>query len=188
MSLEAKVIKFIPDSGMAVVKFRNSTSARNIDDYPAVSMYADALTEAEAIEYLQISGQGIADQQDKKDAILGDANYANFFSSRVGYIITLATIEDDLKSPLSEGQLSLEMGTKTFLENLAKSAGYDSIISACSYASVDNPYQKQSIEFVKLRSKVWQIFYDRMDAVSLGATGMPTLSSLLDEYKLLTLI
>lgn len=67
----------------------------------------------------------------------------------------------------------------------AKAKGYDSIVSACSYAGAANPFQTESQSFVAWRGAVWAKCYAVLDAVLTGTRNMPTPAEMIAEMPVL---
>jgi len=74
-----------------------------------------------------------------------------------------------------------ETGIQKYLNVVAKEAGYDDIISACSFAAVANPYQADSISFLEWRGAVWTYAFKQVDKVATGKRDQPTLAELVAE-------
>ena len=72
------------------------------------------------------------------------------------------------------------------LDNAAKAKGYDSILSACSYAAYPNPFQAEGQEFVAWRGAVWAKCYEILAEVEAGVRPAPTVSELLAELAATT--
>ena len=70
---------------------------------------------------------------------------------------------------------------QNMLDNAAKAKGYDSILSACSYAAYPNPFQAEGQEFVAWRGAVWAKCYEILGEVEAGTRPVPTVSELLAE-------
>ena len=70
---------------------------------------------------------------------------------------------------------------QNMLDNAAKAKGYDSILSACSYAAYPNPFQADGQEFVAWRGSVWAKCYEILGEVEAGTRLAPTVSELLAE-------
>lgn len=61
------------------------------------------------------------------------------------------------------------------LDRQAKAKGYDSILSACSYAAPEGmPFQVEGAAFLKWRSEVWSQAYAMLAEVDAGTRPMPT--------------
>lgn len=77
----------------------------------------------------------------------------------------------------------------TMLNKVAKSKGYTDIITATSYASAPNPFQKESQVFVSWQGAVWEAFYNYINSIdetnynkidiSSVISSLPTLDSFL---------
>jgi hypothetical protein len=72
------------------------------------------------------------------------------------------------------------------LDAAARQRGYDGILSACSYAAIDNPFQAESIAFLTWRSDVWQYGYAVLSGVQAGNPA-PSLSALVAGMPALAL-
>ncbi len=77
------------------------------------------------------------------------------------------------------------------LNNIARSYGYDNILSACSYAGYENPYQDESKRFIKWRGSVWYTAYQVLQEVENGDREPPSskeeLIALLPKFEDITL-
>lgn len=61
------------------------------------------------------------------------------------------------------------------LDRRAQAKGYDSILSACSYAAPEGvPFQTEGAAFLKWRSDVWSQAYAVLAEVKAGTRPMPT--------------
>lgn len=89
--------------------------------------------------------------------------------------------------PKSFEQISKEFegAIQQYLDSRAKAAGYDNILSACSYASAPNPFQTESISFVVWRGNVWAYCYQELAKVSSGARILPTVEEIISELPVL---
>ena len=70
---------------------------------------------------------------------------------------------------------------QNMLDSAAKAKGYDSILSACTYAAYPNPFQVEGQEFVAWRGAVWAKCYEILAEVEAGTRAAPTVSELLAE-------
>jgi len=75
----------------------------------------------------------------------------------------------------------LETGVQKFLDKTAKEAGYDNMLSACSYAGFENAYQAEGQALLVWRSDVWTYCYNVLNAVASGDREIPTKAELLSE-------
>ena len=75
---------------------------------------------------------------------------------------------------------------QSMLDNAAKAKGYDSILSACSYAAYPNQFQAEGQEFLVKRSTVWAKCYEILGEVEAGTRPVPTVSELLAEIAATT--
>ena len=76
---------------------------------------------------------------------------------------------------------------QNMLDATAKSKGYDNILSACSYASVENEFQAESIKFVQWRSACWTKANSVLNDVTAGKIQIPSLTDFLSELPKLEL-
>lgn len=67
------------------------------------------------------------------------------------------------------------------LDDEARTKGYDSILSACSYAGAANPFQAESQSFIVWRREVWTCCYTELLKVENGTRPMPTVAEFLAE-------
>lgn len=74
-----------------------------------------------------------------------------------------------------------DAGVQAYLDNEAKSKGYDNIVSACSYAPAENPFQAEAITFVKWCGNVWAYCYGELAKVKAGKRAMPTIEQIISE-------
>lgn len=65
------------------------------------------------------------------------------------------------------------------LDEIARSRGYDNIVSACSYAGAANPFQAESKAFITWRGAVWTKCYEMMSACQAGTSPIPTEAELI---------
>lgn len=69
---------------------------------------------------------------------------------------------------------------QNILDSKAKSKGYESIVSACSYAGFDNEFREEGEKFGHWRAKLWSWGYKLLADIKSGAVEMPeTLEELL---------
>lgn len=78
-------------------------------------------------------------------------------------------------------QRDMTDAVQAYLDVTARSRGYDGILSACSYAAVDNPFQAEGIACLHWRSAVWAACYAILAEVEAGTRPVPTLAELLAE-------
>ena len=60
------------------------------------------------------------------------------------------------------------------LHTAALARGYDSIISACSYAGAPNPFQEESIAFIQWRATLYTYLYTCLNQIEAGAIAAPS--------------
>ena len=56
-----------------------------------------------------------------------------------------------------------EKEVQNHLDTTAKSKGYESILSACTYAGYTNPFQTEGQAFTEWRGNVWAYCYTQID-------------------------
>lgn len=74
-----------------------------------------------------------------------------------------------------------ESAVKARLDQVARARGYDSIISACSYAGANNPYQTEAAALLAWRAAVWQTCYAILADVEAGHRAPPSIDDMLAE-------
>ena len=67
------------------------------------------------------------------------------------------------------------------LDEKAREYDYDDIVSACSYAGYDNPYQAEGQAFLQWRGSVWQYCYDQLGEIEAGNRDEPTVEEFIAE-------
>lgn len=73
----------------------------------------------------------------------------------------------------------LTRAVQDHLDARARAAGYDDIVSACSYAGAANPFQAESQAFVAWRGNVWAACIAIMDEVTRGVRAVQTEAELI---------
>ena len=86
-------------------------------------------------------------------------------------VVHQPTIED-IKSRLI-------VTVQNHLDNTARARGYDSIVSACSYAAVANIFQIEGIAAIQWRSSVWEKCYQILAEVQANTRAIPSESELI---------
>ena len=74
---------------------------------------------------------------------------------------------------------SLENAVQEYIDSQAKNRGYDSIVSACSYAGYTNEFQTEAVSLGVWRSAVWTKAYQVQADVEAGTIPMPTVDELI---------
>lgn len=87
-----------------------------------------------------------------------------------GWVLSVAKVTESFKGYIQD-----------YLDTEAKVLGYDNVLSACSYASAENPYQQEGISFVKWRGAVWAYCYQELAKVQQGTRPMPTIEEIISE-------
>ena len=89
---------------------------------------------------------------------------------------------------LDEEQLTkikaVENSVQEHLDAGAKLKGYESILSACSYAGYTNPYELEGKSFIAWRGAVWAYCYQELEKVQLGTRAEPTIEEFLLELPI----
>ncbi len=101
-----------------------------------------------------------------------------------------ALIVKDFRTPseIEEDKLkSIQNAIQSTLDNEAKAKGYDSILSACSYAGHTNPFQAEGQAFVTWRGLVWEHCYQVLADVQAGTIAEPTIEELIASLPTLNL-
>lgn len=80
-----------------------------------------------------------------------------------------------------------KVAVQGWLDKAAFEKGYDNILSACSYAAIENAFQAEGIAFLQWRSSVWITCYAMLNDVTTGARSAPELDALLSELPALVL-
>lgn len=74
-----------------------------------------------------------------------------------------------------------EQAIQKFMDEQAQAAGYDDLISACSYAAAANPYQAESQGFLVWRGAVWDYAFTELQKVQTGTRTQPTIAEFIAE-------
>lgn len=69
-----------------------------------------------------------------------------------------------------------------FMDKVVKMRGYDSIVSACSYATSGvQRFREEAIACIKWRDLVWSSCYSALDLVNSGAIGAPSINDFIES-------
>jgi hypothetical protein len=74
-----------------------------------------------------------------------------------------------------------EKAVQAHLDAGAQAAGYDNVLSACSYAGYANPFQVEGQSFTAWRGTVWEYCYTQLALVQAGTRTEPTVDELIAE-------
>lgn len=74
-----------------------------------------------------------------------------------------------------------ENAVQNHLDEYAQNKGYDSILSACSYAAEVNQFQAESKQFIAWRSAVWAYCYQVLQDVQGNQRQAPSIKELIAE-------
>lgn len=75
--------------------------------------------------------------------------------------------------------LALTDAVQRHIDAMARSRGYDDIVSACSYAAAPNRFQAEGAALVAWRAAVWDACYQIMAEVQAGTRTIPTEAELI---------
>lgn len=84
---------------------------------------------------------------------------------------------DDVKTAqavMDDFESKTKAAVETMLDSTSKLHGYGNIVSACSYAGGNNPFQKESQQFIAWRGAVWLSLYDYARDVRTGVRPIPS--------------
>ncbi len=70
---------------------------------------------------------------------------------------------------------------QTHLDSTAQQHGYDNIVSACSYAAIDNLFQAEGTAFIQWRSACWEAGFQILADVENSIRPIPSVSELIQE-------
>jgi len=77
---------------------------------------------------------------------------------------------------------------QSHLDTTAQTSGYDNIMSACSYASVVNPYQSEGEQFLVWRADVWTTATTLLNDWEAGGTEPTDSAEVVAALPILTLV
>ena len=80
--------------------------------------------------------------------------------------------------------MDVQAEVKLYLDDKAKSLGYDDIISACTYASAPNQWQDEAIRIVMWRSDIWERAFELEELGQVPATAEALRSDLATHVPL----
>lgn len=86
-----------------------------------------------------------------------------------------------------EQRRALEAAVQRHLDAQAQAHGYDSILSACSYAGSPNQFQAEGAAYLTWRAACWQHGYTVLAEVQAGTRPVPTADALVAELPALVL-
>lgn len=89
-------------------------------------------------------------------------------------VIPTALTENDYKRAVQK-----------LLDDTAKEKGYDSMLSAASYAGYTNPFQAEALALAEWRSAVWTKCYEILADVKVGTLTAPSIEELLADLPVL---
>lgn len=89
--------------------------------------------------------------------------------------------EAEFLERLATHQELLQIAVTNYMNKVVASKNYDSVLSACSYAAFDNPFQQDGMKAIEWRSNVWTKCYQILDMVKSGQRPIPTEQELLSE-------
>lgn len=90
--------------------------------------------------------------------------------------------EEEVKIYQTSNLVSLfKSRIQALLDEKAQAKGYDSIVSACSYAGYENPFRAEGEAFGVWRANVWAYGYEQLALIQTGARAIPTVEEFLAE-------
>ena len=81
------------------------------------------------------------------------------------------------KELIAQAVKHFETAIQSHMDTIARTKGYDSILSAVSYASEVNPFQEEAKQFLKWRGAVWDYAYNQINAYTVET--IPTINELI---------
>jgi hypothetical protein len=110
------------------------------------------------------------------------AQVDNTYTWSVGEL-TLAWEDDPAPPPPTFEQVKQSFigAVQEHLDNEAQALGYDNIVSACSYAGANNPFQAEGQSFVAWRGEVWAYCHGVIAEVVASTRPIPTVAELIAE-------
>lgn len=81
----------------------------------------------------------------------------------------------------------LTSAVQRHLDATAQARGYDSILSACSYAGAPNPFQAEGAAFLAWRGVVWATCYQVLADAQAGARPIPADDELIAELPVMVI-
>lgn len=84
---------------------------------------------------------------------------------------------------------AIEKAIQRKMDEVAKERGYDSLLSACSYASAPDGdvFKDEGMAFVAWRSATWQLAIQTQARVTAGEIPMPTVEQAIADMPALVL-
>jgi hypothetical protein len=68
----------------------------------------------------------------------------------------------------------LTNAVQAHMEDVARSKGYDNLMSACSYAAVANAFQAESQKFIEWRANCWMVCHHVLAEAEAGNIAVPS--------------
>ncbi len=98
----------------------------------------------------------------------------------LGYVLHVLTPVVPELTPEQVKQ-ELTQAVQVYLDDKARTYGYDGILSACSYAPIANAFQAEGVAFLTWRSAVWSYCYQVLADVTNNLRTVPTVAELKAE-------
>lgn len=139
-----------------------------------------ALIDASGIvtNVIVVSGGGPTGQGGMNFVDLGEFDAVNIGDTWDGTTFTAPAPPSQTPEQIAA---ALEAAVQRHLDAVAIAAGYDSILSACSYAAAPNPYQHEAVAFLTWRGAVWAHCYQVLTDAQAGNRVVPTEAELIAE-------
>lgn len=94
----------------------------------------------------------------------------------------IAAVEPKTQERIAQ---ELEWAVQNHLDATVRIRGYDSVVSACSYAASVNPFQAEGIACLNWRASVWSACYQILSDVNAGLRSTPTVGELIAELPVM---
>lgn len=114
------------------------------------------------------------------------ALYVDGTPEQISAALVVATGFDLAAGVFADKVAQYETAVQAHLDTAAQALGYDSILSACSYAGYTNPFQAEGQSFCAWRGAVWDHCYTQLAAVQAGQRTEPTVAVLIAELPVRT--
>jgi len=110
------------------------------------------------------------------------------YEIQLGVPVHVGRSAEMIAAETAERTKAVEDGVQAHLDAEAQTKGYESILSACSYAAYANTYQVEGQSFIVWRGAVWDYCYAELAKIQAGTRTEPTLDAFLLELPVYTLL